>query len=194
MARTRILDATWSLIGRRGRADLTMKEIAAELGITRQAIYLHFPNRAALLLATVRHFDGQHEDRKAGRQWLELDPMRGLQTALRYWLSYLPSVLAVATALEGAALVGDDGAEAWHDRMRHLRDAQRPFIARLAANGLLAEGWTIDRATDWVWARTHPSVWRHLVVERGWPPGRFVDQLVDSITSEIVARRQPDPR
>jgi len=58
---------------------------------------------------------------------------------------------------------------------------------------LLAEGWTIDGATDWVWARTHPSVWRHLVVERGWPPDRVVKQLVDSITTEIVTAH-PDPR
>jgi AcrR family transcriptional regulator len=171
-----------------------MREIADELGLTRQAIYLHFPNRAALLLAAVRHFDAQHEDRKAGRQWLELEPVHGLQTALRYWLGYLPTVLAVATALEGAALVGDDGADAWHDRMQHLHEAQRPFVARLAANGLLAEGWSIDRATDWVWARTQPSVWRHLVVERGWPPNHVVDRLVESITSEIVAPRERNSR
>lgn len=187
--RDRILEATWNLVGRRGRADVTMKQIADAVGISRQAVYLHFPSRAALLLAAVRHFDEHHEDRDAGRKWLDLEPVEALEAALRYWLGYLPGVLAVATAIEAAALVGDEGAEAWFDRMRHLRESQRPFVAKLAKNGLLADGWTTDTAADWVWARTQPSVWRHLVVERGWPPTRLIDRLVPSIISEIVDYR-----
>jgi lipopolysaccharide/colanic/teichoic acid biosynthesis glycosyltransferase len=33
------------------RADCTMGEVAAKAGLSRQAVYLHFPNRAALLAA-----------------------------------------------------------------------------------------------------------------------------------------------
>jgi hypothetical protein len=126
-----------------------MKEIAAELGITRQAIYPFSQPRWALLRRgpSLR----RPARRSRGRQWLDLEPA---------WPANGAAILARLSTkragcrnrTEGAALVGDDGAEAWHDRMRHLRDAQRPFIARLAANGLLAEGWTIDRATDRVWA------------------------------------------
>jgi AcrR family transcriptional regulator len=186
--KTRILDATWDIVGRRGRADITMKEVADAVGLSRQAVYLHFPNRAALLMAAVRHFDDRHEDREGGRQRLNLPPVEAFEAALRYWLDYLPRVLAVATALEAAALVEDEGAAAWHDRMRHRREALRPFVGSLATHGFLAPSWTVDRATDWVWARTHPSVWRHLVVEREWASGEFVDRLVTSLIAELVTR------
>ena len=60
--KARILDAVWTLVSRRGRADLTMGDIARAVGLSRQAVYLHFPSRAALLVAAVRRFDEQHGD------------------------------------------------------------------------------------------------------------------------------------
>lgn len=34
-----------------------MSDIAKAVGISRQALYLHFPTRAELLIATTRHID-----------------------------------------------------------------------------------------------------------------------------------------
>src|SRR5579863_9603697 len=45
----RILDAT--LACARARPDFSMAEVAAGAGLSRQAVYLHFPDRAALLAA-----------------------------------------------------------------------------------------------------------------------------------------------
>src|ERR1700744_4951776 len=50
-SRRRILDAT--LACARARPDFSMAEVAAGAGVSRQAVYLHFPDRAALL-ATLR--------------------------------------------------------------------------------------------------------------------------------------------
>ena len=187
--KARILDAVWKLVSRRGRADLTMGDIAREVGLSRQAIYLHYPNRAALLVAAVRHFDEQHRDVAARERRRALPPVESFEAGIRAWLAYLPQVLSVAGALEAAAIVGDEGADAWHDRMRYLREGERYYIARLAEHGLLADGWTVDDALDWVWARTHPSVWRHLVVEQGWDRDKFVDRVVRSLVAELVSPR-----
>src|SRR5262245_12719485 len=61
-AKTRVLDAAWTLVARHGSAEITMAELADEVGISRQAIYLHFPNRATLLVAMVQRFDQLHGD------------------------------------------------------------------------------------------------------------------------------------
>lgn len=185
--KARILDAVWKLVTRRRRADLTMGDIARAVGLSRQAVYLHFPNRAALLVAAVRHFDQQHGDVAARERRRALPPVESFEAGIRAWLAYLPQVLPVAGALEAAAMVGDEGADAWHDRMRYLREGQRYYVARLAEHGLLADGWTVDEALDWMWARTHPSVWRHLVVEQGWDRDRFVDRVVRSLVAELVS-------
>ena len=187
--KARILDAVWTLVSRSGRADLTMGDVAREVGLSRQAIYLHYPNRAALLVAAVRHFDEQHRDVAARERRRALPPVESFEAGIRAWLAYLPQLLSVAGALEAAAIVGDEGADAWHDRMRYLREGERYYIARLAEHGLLADGWTVDDALDWVWARTHPSVWRHLVVEQGWDRDKFVDRVVRSLVAELVSPR-----
>ena len=55
--RTRILNAAWSLLESGRGAGVRMSDIAKEAGISRQALYLHFPNRADLLVATTQHVD-----------------------------------------------------------------------------------------------------------------------------------------
>src|SRR6516162_5528367 len=57
--RRRILDAALTLIGRRGGADVKMADVARAARVSRQALYLHFADRAALFMAIVRHADEQ---------------------------------------------------------------------------------------------------------------------------------------
>ncbi|MGH7695804.1 MAG: TetR/AcrR family transcriptional regulator [Gemmatimonadaceae bacterium] len=184
--KTRILDTTWALVHRRGNADITMGEIADAVGISRQALYLHFPNRASLLVATVQRFDDLHIDLAARDRRRALPPVESLVAGLRWWLGYLPRLLPVATALEAAALVNADGAAAWRDRMQLLRGSIRFYVQRLADAKLLADGWTVETAVDWVWARTTPAFWSHLVADRGWKPTRLADRLIASIVAEVV--------
>jgi len=56
-SRSRILDAALALIVKRGGADVTMMEIAKAAGVSRQAVYLHFADRAELLVSVARHAD-----------------------------------------------------------------------------------------------------------------------------------------
>jgi AcrR family transcriptional regulator len=51
--RDRILDATERLLGRLGYQKTTMDDIAAEAGVARRTIYLHFPNKEEVALATI---------------------------------------------------------------------------------------------------------------------------------------------
>ncbi len=52
--RTRILEAALSLITKRGSGDVTMGEIPKAARVSRPAVYLHFADRAELLVALVR--------------------------------------------------------------------------------------------------------------------------------------------
>src|SRR6516225_8487584 len=53
----RILDAALTLITRKGGATVTMAQIAKAARVSRQAVYLHFVDRAALMVAVARHLD-----------------------------------------------------------------------------------------------------------------------------------------
>jgi hypothetical protein len=103
---------------------------------------------------------------------------------IRAWHDYLPEILPVAAELEAAVITGEDGAEAWDDRMGELREAFRVAVERVD----LAPGWTVETAADWAWARCQPSSWRHLVQERGWDPGEYARRTTASVLGEILAR------
>ena len=181
--RERILDEAWALARRRGLAAVTMGEIAKAAGVSRQLMYFHFANRAGLLVAMTRRQDTRSGFRERAWATRELEPAEALEALIRAWFEYLPEILPVTYALEAAAITGDDGADAWHDRMGELREALRYATGRLA----LADGWTADAAADWVWARVQPSNWRHLVDERAWVAGDYIDRTVASLRREIVA-------
>ena len=173
----RILDEAWTLARRDGLNAVTVGEIAKAAGVSRQLVYHHFTNRAGLLVALARHQDTRSGFRERAWATRDLPPAEALEALVRAWLAYLPEILPVAYALEAAAITGDDGADAWHDRMGELHEAIRFAAARLD----LADGWTPDTAADWIWSRVQPSAWRHLVDERGWTVEEFVGRTVTSV-------------
>jgi hypothetical protein len=93
----------------------------------------------------------------------------------------------VARALEAAAINGDEGGVAWRDRMGDLRELFAVAVDRVHRAGRLADGWSVPSATDWVWARAQPATFQHLVGDRGWPAGDYVDRAVRSVLSEVLS-------
>lgn len=188
--RSRILEAAWGLVGeRRTTVGVTVAEIAAAAGVSRQLVYFHFENRAGLLAAMARHHDAQSGFAGRVAACEALPPEEGIEALLRAWIRYVPEILPVARALAAAEITGEEGGAAWRDRMDSLRDVFRAPVERLAEEGALEEGWTVESAADWIWARGHLETWQHLVGERGWTPEDFEERTVHSILAEVVGVR-----
>ena len=183
---TRILETAWTLMLERGTRAVTIAEIAAAAGVSRQLVYHHFTNRAGLMIALTRHQDVRSGFRARAFATRELPPVDAIEALLRAWLDYIPTIRPVVEELEAALITGEDGAGAWRDRMGELREAFRIAVDRVARDGALAPGWTVDAAADWAWARCQPSTRRHLVAERGWDPDEYVARTVRSILDEIL--------
>ena len=184
--RARILDTAWGLVRERGVGAVTVAEIAAATGVSRQLLYVYFENRAGVLVAMARRHDARSGFAGRAAEAGSLPPVEALERLLRLWFAYLPEILPVARALEAAAINGDEGGVAWRDRMGDLRELFAAAMARIDGDGRLAEGWTVPAATDWVWARAQPSTFQHLVGDRAWPPGDYTERAVRSVLSEVV--------
>lgn len=179
---TRILETAWELVTERGTVDVTVGDIAAAAGVSRQLVYFHFGDRAGLLTAMARHRDeasGFVDEVAVSRT---MPPAEGLEHLLRAWCDYLPTIASVARALE----VSDDGGSAWRQRMGELRDAVRMTLRRVD----LATGWTVDEAADWAWSRIQPTTWQHLVGERGWTAEQYTERTVRSLLAELVREQR----
>ena len=186
-SRARILDTAWGLVRERGIDAVTVADIAAATGVSRQLLYVHFENRAGLLKAMARRHDVRSGFAGRAAETGSLPPVAALERLLRLWFAYLPEILPVARALEAAAVNGDEGGLAWRDRMDDLRELFAAAVDRVAGDGRLAAGWTRASATDWVWARAQPSTFAHLVVDRAWPAADYTQRAVRSILSEVVS-------
>ena len=174
--REAVLAAAWRLIVERSRVDVSLADIAAAAGVTRQSIYLGFGNRAGLLVAMARHADAQsaHARRMRAIALGAADRPEALLAFVRAWLQHLPEIYPVGMLLSAAAVTDPEAAEVFHDRMiGGLHTPYRTLLERLALAGHLARGLSAARAADLCWSLTHIDAWRHLVVERGWSPAAF---------------------
>jgi AcrR family transcriptional regulator len=184
--RERILDAAWALAVDQGLEKVRVADIAAAAGVSRQLVYAHFDNRAGLLTAMARHRDRSSGFAERVRSTEDLPPAQALEAVLRAWCDHLPAILPVARGLEAAAATGDEGATAWHDRMRALRDTFSQTISRVRRAGGLSPRWTVGTATDWIWAHAHVSTYHHLVNECGWSPADYTRHTVRTLLAELL--------
>lgn len=193
--RERILSAAWQVARERGSVQFTLAEVAARAGVSRQALYLHFDNRPGLLVEMARRVD--HTSGFVGRiaAARRRPALQGFRQVLRLWYEHLEEILPVARALEAAAITADEGAKAYHDRMRAWHDTLGICVDALADAALLRREWSVDQATDWVWARTHPAGYEYLVRQRHWPARTVTERTIRSIVTELttttVARPGP---
>jgi AcrR family transcriptional regulator len=183
--REQLVRATWTLLTERGTADFTLAEVGRRAGVSRQAVYLYFSNRAELLVAAARDTDHRSGFVARVAASRSLPPDQAFETILRLWFGHLRKILPVARALEAAVIVGDDGAIAFRDRMHDWHETLRISIAALADAGYLPARWTVARATDWAWTQTHPATYDHLVTECGWSHKAATNQITDAVLGEF---------
>jgi AcrR family transcriptional regulator len=69
LSRERILDAALALADAEGVEGLTMRRLAAELGVEAMTIYYHVPNKDAILDALVERVIAEIELPEPGTEW-----------------------------------------------------------------------------------------------------------------------------
>jgi AcrR family transcriptional regulator len=69
LSRERILDAALALADAEGVEGLTMRRLAAELGVEAMTIYYHVPNKDSILDALVERVIGEIEMSEPGTEW-----------------------------------------------------------------------------------------------------------------------------
>jgi AcrR family transcriptional regulator len=145
----RILDAALTCLREDG--GLTMVQVAEKAGLSRQAIYLHFPGREALLAAL--------QARQPATPDIESAP------SARAALGLL--VAAQASTDPGLAAL-DEPEDAATSRLARCH----AVALRFQAEGALAPQLSPAAAADLLWSLTGPRLWDALVTGRGWSAER----------------------
>lgn len=186
--RTRILAAAWKLLENDPGGGVRMSDIAKSAGISRQAVYLHFPTRAELLIATTRHIDAVKDvdGRLAAIRAAATGPMR-LDAYIEAWGNYIPEIHGVARALMAMQDSDDEARAAWDDRMQAVRDGCRAAVEALKADDLLAPELSAKQATDLLWILLSVGNWEQLTRDCGWPQARYIATMKSLARNTLCA-------
>ena len=195
--RDRILDTARDLIEARPATVPSMSEVARTTGISRQALYLHFPDRSVLLLALVEHVD----DREALQAEIAAIEAAGDGAAqVRAWVEMQarrnPRIAPLARALDQYRHGDEAAMAAWRDRTANRMRGATRIARRLRRDGRIHRSWTTAEAATLVWELVSFRVWDDLVNEAGLSPERYTEIATSSVLGALAApvrRDRPEP-
>jgi AcrR family transcriptional regulator len=182
-----ILEAAGALMTKRGGADVTMAEIAKAAKLSRQAVYLHFSDRAQLLLSLAQYID---EKRGLGEEIRRLREaptgVEALRIAVSIQVRMNPGVWAIARAVDAVRRTDADAEKSWQDRLKHRLEGCREIVGRLQQEGSLKQGLDAQTATDLLWSITSLRMWEDLVLDRGWSPQQYEKRITALLQSALL--------
>jgi AcrR family transcriptional regulator len=186
--RAALLEATHAILKEQGFEALTMTAVAERAGVTRRALYMHFPTRSALvgeLFDYVAQVEGLAASLK--HVWTAPDAVSALDEWARHLARYHPRLLTVDRAVQ-RVWRDDPDAAAHRARVVKAKLANcRRLANRLAEEGRLAPGWTKASATDMLFALIASDVIEALIVDRRWSRARLAEHLALLFRSTFVA-------
>ena len=186
--RTRILQATWDLLEERRGQGVRMSDIAKRAGISRQALYLHFPTRTELLIATTHYLDDVKgtEARLAPSRAAETGIER-LDAFIEAWAAYMPEIYGMAKAFLAMRDTDEAVAAAWDQRMQDMREGCEAAIAALKRDQMLSPAYAPKQATDILWTLLSIRNWEQWTLRCGWSQKRYVTTMKSMARRLLVA-------
>ena len=185
--RTRILEAAWHLLEERRGQGVSMGDIAKEVGISRQAVYLHFASRTELMIATMNYVDEvkglyeRLEKLQSIPSGIEL-----LEACIDIWGNYIPEIYGLAKAMLLTKDSDEAMAAAWNNSMGCLRDVCQQTIETLDSEGMLSSEWSPEDATELFWTVISINNWEQLTKECGWSTKQYLDHMKTLLKRTLV--------
>lgn len=185
--RTRILQATWALMEQHPGRPVSMGDVARAVGISRQAVYLHFGSRTELLVATSNYVDevkglAQRLERlQSAKTGIDL-----LDACVEVWGNYVPEIYGLAKALLASRDTDEAAAAAWDANMRCLRDVCDQIVEALERENVLASGWSRQQASEMLWTMLSINNWEQLIVDCGWSSTQYVTTMKNLLKRILV--------
>ena len=176
--RERILRATWTLLEANPAESVRMGDIAKKAGISRQAVYLHFPTRAELLVATARYLDEVKKvDERLAASRSAATGVERLDAFIEAWGNYIPEIADIAKAFLAMQGTDEAAAIAWNDRMQAVREGCAAAVEALRRDGALASDYAPKQATDLLWTLLSVHNSQQLTGDCGWPQKRYIETM-----------------
>jgi AcrR family transcriptional regulator len=176
--RTRILESAWKLLESGSGSEVRMSDIAKDAGISRQALYLHFPKRADLLVAATRYVDEVNDvEARLESSRAAASGVDRLDAYIDAWGNYIPLIYGIAKALISMQDEDEAARLAWADRLHAVREGFEAAVEALEKDGALSPDFSPKQAADLLWTMVSVESWEHLTMDCSWSQADYVDAM-----------------
>jgi AcrR family transcriptional regulator len=191
LRRAEILDAAERIFVAEGYEGATIRKIADEVGVSSTALYMHFPDKACILLEICQATISNLLERNAGIAARPIDPAtrvkQMLDSYMRWGLEH-PNAYELVFCNTGRLSAVIDGGETTADLGFQCYEVFSGVVREIAAEGRLRTG-TADSAAQALWASCHGVV--ALMITRpkfGWAPtDELLSVTLDGLMHGLLA-------
>lgn len=185
--RLRIIEAAYTLLAGEGYHNVSLDEIAARAGVSRQTIYVQFGSKRGVLQAIAEYIERESygTDMMAGARTVT-SAIHTIRNGVRDQIDFFHQNADLLRTFYAQAANDPDFRSVWQDRMRERRDAIHLLVEKLAKQGWLVEDWSVEEATDWLWSLTNFQRYDELVIERGWTSEQLARRLRQAIDMVLL--------
>ncbi len=187
--RTQILEAARALFEELGYYGAGLEAVAKKAGVSRQAIYLHFPSKAELLTALHLHvFDTDVVPALARHPVTDAMPaLDVLDATITADVEIVAQVWRIHESLMLARRQHPEVEQTLRPREEEHYDGLIDVGRRLEREGALPPTMPVGLFADMLWGLMNIGTFRNLVIERGWSLDQYRRWVSDTIRLQIGA-------
>jgi len=187
--RLQILEAARAVFEEIGYYDAGLGAVAKKAGVSRQAIYLHFPSKAELLTALHLHIFATDVAPAIERHPSvdALSALDALDAMIAVDVEVVAKVWRVHEALQMARRQHPEVEETLRPREDERYGELLDLGHRLEGEGSLPRSILAGSFADLLWGLMNVGTYRSLVIERGWSLDQYRRWVRDTIRLQISA-------
>ncbi len=190
---TRILASTWELLENARGKEVRMADIAKHAKVSRQALYLHFPSRRDLLIATTHYIDKMKDvDARLAASRSAKNGRDRLNAFIEAWGNYIPEIHGLARELMAMSDRDEAAKLAWNERMTALRQGCHAAVMALRRDGCLSPEHSVETATDILCALVSVRNWEYFTIDRNWSQRTYVTKMKAVAKQLLVGKASPE--
>jgi AcrR family transcriptional regulator len=193
--RRAILEAARRLFLKRGYASTTMASVAEGAGVSVEAVYKAFSNKAGLVKAV---FDvaivgddkaiPMLQRARVARMRTEPDARRKFEMYGEHLAEAGARAGALQLLIRSAADGHPDAAKVWDQMVAEHLTGMTEFARHLHDGEHLRPDLSVDDARDILWTYSSVELYDLLVLRRGWDPERYGGWIAEALIAALLPR------
>ena len=187
--RVQILEAARAMFEELGYYDAALGAVAKKAGVSRQAIYLHFPSKAELLTALHLHIFATDVAPALERHPMTdaMSALDALDAMIAVDVEVVSKVWRIHETLQMARRQHPEVDETLRPREEERYGGLLDLGRRLKRERALPPNIRVGMFADMLWGLLNVGTYRNLVIERGWSLDQYTRWVRNTIRLQIGA-------